>query len=789
MYKYLKFFEELSIDDIPQVGGKNASLGEMYHHLRPQGVYLPNGVATTADAYRYFLEQAGLNQQISDHLQGLDVNNIHDLAARGSAIRDLIVGAQLPYDFEEEIKRGYRELCQKCGRDDDMVVAIRSSATAEDLPNASFAGQQATFLNIKGEQEVVKSVKECIASLFTDRAIVYRVTNGFDHMKVALSVGIQQMVAVRSECAGVMFTIDTESGFKNAVVVSSIYGLGENIVQGHVSPDEFIVFKPTMAILKRRLGGKKLKMVPTAGNRTKNLPVAVHDQDRFSITDDQVKTLAHWGMLIEQHYGHPMDIEWALDEDDGQLYIVQARAETVQSRRDENIIEEYRLAQEGNVIIKGTSVGNKIGAGKVNKIMSVKDIDDFKEGDVLVTEMTDPDWVPIMKIASAIVTDKGGRTCHAAIVSRELGIPCVVGTGNASELIHDGQEVTVSCGGGGDEGTVYEGILHYEVDRTDVKDLQRPHTKIMMNIGSPDHAFTYSLIPNDGVGLAREEFIIDSHIKIHPLALLHFDQVKDKGVRAQIKELTKGYDDKAQYFVDKLAEGISIIGAAFYPNDVIIRFSDFKTNEYANLIGGTQFEPVENNPMIGWRGASRYYSESYREAFVLECQAIKKVRDDMGITNVKAMVPFCRNLDEAHKVLGIMAENGLKRGENGFQAYMMVEIPSNVILAEQFAELFDGFSIGSNDLTQLTLGVDRDNHTVAHVYDENNEAVKALIRQVVHVAKEKGVKIGICGQAPSDYPEFARFLAEIGIDSISLAPDTVVKTTIDIKKTEEALGR
>ena len=465
MYKYLKFFEELSIDDIPQVGGKNASLGEMFHHLRPQGVYLPNGVATTADAYRYFLDQAGLNQQISDILTGLDVSNVHDLAQRGEAIRELIVRAQLPYDFEEEIKRGYRELCEKCGHDDDMVVAIRSSATAEDLPNASFAGQQATFLNIKGETDVVKYVKECIASLFTDRAIVYRVTNGFDHMKVALSVGIQQMVAVRSECAGVLFTIDTESGFKNAVVVSSIYGLGENIVQGHVSPDEFIVFKPTMAILKKRLGGKKLKMVPTAGNRTKNLPVAVHDQERFSITDDQVKTLAHWGMLIEQHYGHPMDIEWALDEDDGQLYIVQARAETVQSRRDENIIEEYRLTQEGNVIIKGTSVGNKIGAGKANKIMSVKDIDDFKAGDVLVTEMTDPDWVPIMKIASAIVTDKGGRTCHAAIVSRELGIPCVVGTGDASQRIHDGQEITVSCGGGGDEGTVYEGILHYEVGK------------------------------------------------------------------------------------------------------------------------------------------------------------------------------------------------------------------------------------------------------------------------------------------------------------------------------------
>ncbi len=789
MYKYLKFFEELSIEDIPQVGGKNASLGEMYHHLRPQGVNLPNGVATTADAYRYFLQQDGLSERISQALEDLDVTNMTELEARGSHIRAMIVDAKLPDDFQEEIRQGYRELCQKCGHDDDMVVAIRSSATAEDLPNASFAGQQATFLNIKGEHEVVQSVKECIASLFTDRAIVYRVSNGFSHMKVALSVGIQQMVAVRSECAGVMFTIDTESGFKNAVVVSSIYGLGENIVQGHVSPDEFIVFKPTMAILKHKLGTKKMKMIPTANNRTKNIAVNVADQERYSINDDQVKTLAHWGMLIEEHYGHPMDIEWALDEDDKQLYIVQARSETVQSRRDTNIIEEYKLAEEGHVLVTGTSVGSKIGTGRVNKIMSVKDINDFKEGDVLVTEMTDPDWVPIMKIASAIVTDKGGRTCHAAIVSRELGIPCVVGTGNASKVIKEGMDVTVSCGGGSDEGTVYEGILKYDVNRTDVKNLERPKTKIMMNIGSPDQAFAYSLIPNDGVGLAREEFIIDSHIKIHPLALLHFDKVKDKAVRAKIAELTKGYDDKAQYFIDKLAEGVSIIGAAFYPNDVIIRFSDFKTNEYANLIGGTQFEPAENNPMIGWRGASRYYSEQYREAFELECRAIKKVRDDMGITNVKSMIPFCRNLDEAHKVLGIMAENGLKRGENGFQAYMMVEIPSNVILAAEFAELFDGFSIGSNDLTQLTLGVDRDNHTVAHVYDENNEAVKLLIREVVRVAKAKGVKIGICGQAPSDYPEFARFLVETGIDSMSLAPDTIVKTTIDIKKTEERLQR
>lgn len=789
VYKYLRFFEELALTDIPSVGGKNASLGEMYRHLRPQGVNLPNGVATTSEAYYYFLQQSGLSQRITDTLEGLDVSDVHELAARGRAIRKMIVDADLPDDFTEEIKRGYAELSNTCGHPNgDLVVAVRSSATAEDLPNASFAGQQATFLNISGEYDVLKAVKECIASLFTDRAIVYRVSNGFSHMKVALSVGIQQMVAVRSECAGVMFTIDTESGFDKAVVVSSIYGLGENIVQGHVSPDEFLVFKPTMAILKRKLGTKKMKMVPGLGSTTKNVPVLKRDQERFSITDDQVRTLADWGMKIEQHYGHPMDIEWALDEDDGKLYIVQARSETVQSRRDMTKIEEYRLLEDGEVIVSGTSVGNHIGAGKANRIMSVKDIDDFRAGDVLVTEMTDPDWVPIMKIASAIVTDKGGRTCHAAIVSRELGIPCVVGTGNASEIIKDGDDVTVVCGGG-DEGSVYKGKLKFEVESTNIKDLKRPKTKIMMNIGSPDHAFKYSHIPNDGVGLAREEFIIDSHIKIHPLALLKFDEVKDKGVRAQINELTKGYDDKAQYFIDKLAEGIAMIGAAFYPNDVIMRFSDFKSNEYANLIGGRQFEPQENNPMIGWRGASRYYSSEYQDAFALECKAMKKVRNELGLTNVKAMVPFCRDLTEAKKVLAIMAKNGLKRGENGFQAYVMIEIPSNVILADHFAQLFDGFSIGSNDLTQLTLGVDRDNHTVAHVYDENNLAVKELIKHVIKVAKKHHVKIGLCGQAPSDYPQFARFLVEQGIDSISLAPDTVVKTSVDLAKLEASLQR
>lgn len=782
MYKFIKFFKEISLPDVPQVGGKNASLGEMYGKLAPKGINLPNGMATTSDSYYYFLDQAGIRGDITKALEGLDVKDVDDLRARGAQIRKMIMSVDLPEDFEEEIKKGYKELSQVC-RQKDLVVAVRSSATAEDLPNASFAGQQETYLNISGEKNVLLATKKCIASLFTDRAIVYRVENKFDHMKVALSVGIQQMVAVRSKAAGVMFTIDTESGFENGVVINSIYGIGENIVQGRVSPDEFTVFKPTMAIIKRKIGSKKEKMVPAPNSKTKNVAVSHADQDRYSISDEQVKTLAKWGMAIEKHYGHPMDIEWALDEDDNKLYIVQARAETVQSRKNTNIIEEYVLVEKGEIITKGSSVGNKIGSGKASKIHNIRDIASFKEGDVLVTTMTDPDWVPIMKKASAIVTDKGGRTCHAAIVSRELGIPCVVGTGDATHKIPDKSRVTVSCADG-DDGYVYKGELKVKVNTTDVTDLKRPKTKIMMNIGSPDHAFAYSMIPNDGVGLARLEFIIDSHIKIHPLALLHFDQVKDKKTRTRIKDLTAHYDDKSQYFIDKLAEGIGILGAAFYPNDVIIRFSDFKSNEYANLIGGKQFEPEENNPMIGWRGASRYYSEEYRAAFELECKALKKVRDEMGISNVKAMVPFCRDLTEAKKVLDIMKESGLKQGENGFEAYVMIEIPSNVILAEQFADLFDGFSIGSNDLTQLTLGVDRDNHTVAHVYNENNDAVKALIKHVIKVAKKKKVKIGLCGQAPSDYPQFARFLVEAGIDSISLAPDTIIKTTIDINKTE-----
>ena len=786
MYKHIRFFKDITNQDVPQVGGKNASLGEMYRKLTPKGVNLPNGFSTTADSYYYFLDSAGIRDEVTKALDGLDIQDMANLQAHGEQVRNIILNAELPKDMEDEIRAGYQALCDELGFP-DLVVAVRSSATAEDLPNASFAGQQETYLNISGIDNVLDATRKCIASLFTDRAIVYREENGFSHMQVALAVGIQQMVAVRSEAAGIMFTLDTESGFRDVVVISSIYGLGENIVQGRVSPDEFTVFKPTGAILKKRLGAKRLKMIPADNSQTTNVDVPEEDRCRYSITDEQVKTLAEWGMIIEEHYGKPMDIEWALDEDFGTLYIVQARPETVQSQKNANVIEEYRRVEEGEVIISGVSVGNKIGAGKAKVIESLDDIGTFNKGDVLVTTMTDPDWVPIMKRAAAIVTNRGGRTCHAAIVSRELGIPCIVGTDKATELIENDAEVTVSCVEG-DEGHVYRGILKYEVLTTDVSGLTRPKTKMMMNIGSPEHAFVYAQIPNDGVGLAREEFIIDAHIKIHPLALLHFDSLTDENARHQIHELTFGYENKADYFVDKLAEGIAVLGAAFYPKDVIVRFSDFKTNEYANLIGGAQFEPVENNPMIGWRGASRYYSDEYKEAFKLECVAMKRVRDEMGLTNVKAMIPFCRDLNEARQVLDIMAEAGLTQGENGFEVYMMVEIPSNVVLAREFAELFDGFSIGSNDLTQLTLGVDRDSHIVAAVYDENNEAVKELIRQTIAVGKEKGIKVGICGQGPSDSPEFAKFLVEEGIDSMSLSPDTIVKTTVATQEIEETRG-
>lgn len=789
---FVRFFEELSIKDVPSVGGKNASLGEMYRKLKDQGIKVPNGFATTAEAYNYFLESTGLKQKIKDILKDLDTKDTRNLMAHGKRVRAEILAVQLPTDFKKEIATAYKRLSAE-NNSKSLDVAVRSSATAEDLPDASFAGQQETFLNIVGEKELLLAVKKCIASLFTDRAISYREDKGFDHFSIALSVGVQKMVRSDLGSSGVMFTIDTESGFRNTVLINSIYGLGENIVQGRVNPDEFYVFKPTLAIISRSIGKKAVKMIYNRGGKSpvKNIPVSTQDRHAASITDAQVKQLAKWGMIIEEHYGRAMDIEWALDGRDQQLYIIQARPETVQSVRNLNVIEEYRLQKKGKILIKGQSVGNKIGAGKVRRIMEVKEIHSFKPGEVLVTDMTDPDWEPIMKIASAIVTDKGGRTCHAAIVSRELGIPCVVGTNRGSNIIKTGQSVTVSCAEG-EEGFVYESKLPFKVLSTDIKDLKRPKTKIMMNMGEPELAFAQSFIPNDGVGLARLEFIINNYIKIHPLALINYPNLQDKEAKKQIEELTVGYEDKAQYFVDRLAQGVAIIAAAFHPKDVIVRLSDFKTNEYANLIGGREFEPIESNPMIGWRGASRYYAKQFVPAFNLECKAMKRVRDDYGLTNLKIMIPFCRTVEEGKKVQEIMAKNGLKRGVNDLQIYMMAEIPANIILADKFCDIFDGFSIGSNDLTQLVLGIDRDSGgslKIEGVSNEKNEAVKIMIRNLIAIAKKRKRKVGICGQGPSDFPEFAEFLMAEGIDSISLIPDTVIPTTINLKKKEKGLRR
>jgi pyruvate,water dikinase len=649
-YKYIKFFNQIGIKDIPLVGGKNASLGEMYQNLANKGIQIPNGIATTSDAFFYFLKESGLDNKIREKINNIDTNNLRKLSKVSQEIRDLIIKTPFPKDLEEEISRAYLEL-SKSEKINNLVVAVRSSATAEDLPDASFAGQQDTYLNISGVNNVLISTKKCIASLFNDRAIVYRKDNKYDHTDVALSVGIQQLVDAKS--AGVIFTIDTESGFKDVVVVSSSWGLGENVVQGHISPDEFTVFKPTMAIIKRHLGSKEKKMVSFKKDVLKNIKTTEKEKSSYSINEDQVVLLSKWAVSIEEHYKRPMDIEWALDKKTNKLFILQARPETARSRDDVNVIEQYELLEKSETIVSGTSVGSKIGAGKICKIDHVKDIEKFIPGSVLVTEMTDPDWVPIMKQASAIVTNTGGRTCHAAIISRELGIPCVVGTKNATKILKQGKDITVDCSNG-DEGRVYNGILKFKVNITNIKNLKRPKTKIMMNVGHPELAFKYSMIPNDGVGLAREEFIIDSHIKIHPLALLHFDKIKDPTTKKQINELTKGYSDRSRYFVDKLTEGIAIIAAAFYPKDVIVRMSDFKSNEYANLIGGTIFEPTENNPMLGWRGASRYYSSEYEKAFELECEAFKRARNELGLTNIKAMIPFCRTLDEADKVIALM---------------------------------------------------------------------------------------------------------------------------------------
>ncbi len=788
---FIKFYKDLTIKDVPSVGGKNASLGEMFRELGKKGVRVPNGFATTAEAYRYFFAETGLMDEIKKILKGLNTHKVDDLARRSQKVRDAIIRAEFPADLKGEITAAYDKL-SKLYKTRQLHVAVRSSATAEDLPDASFAGQQDTYLNISGHEALLKAVKECIASLFTTRAISYRVDKHFDHFKIALSVGIQKMVRSDIASSGVMFTIDTESGFQNVVLINSIYGLGENIVQGKVNPDEFLVFKPTGQIIYRARGRKRIKMVYDGGGTrpVKDVPVPASQQFEYSITDAQVKELARAAMIIEEHYKRPMDMEWAVDGAEKKVYIVQARPETIHSVRDYSIVEEYKLASHPKPIVRGKSVGSKIGAGEANRIMSIKDISKFKKGQVLVTDMTDPDWEPIMKIASAIVTDKGGRTCHAAIVSRELGIPCVVGTESGSTRIKPGDKITVSCAEG-DDGNVYPGLVKYTVKKTNVKKLARPHTKVMLNVGSPELAFTASFIPNDGVGLAREEFIINNYIKIHPLALINFKSLTDRKVKAQIAKLTEGYDDKKEFFIDKLAEGVGLIAAAFYPKPVIVRLADFKSNEYANLIGGKSYEPIEANPMIGWRGANRYYDPKYEPAFALECAALKRVRDGMGLTNVKLMIPMCRTIEEGKRVLELLAKYGLKQGQNGLEVYVMAEIPTNIILAERFAKLFDGFSIGSNDLTQFTLGIDRDAGylNVAGTANENNEAVKSLIRYLIHVGKQTKTKVGICGQGPSDFPEFARFLVECGIDSMSLNPDTAIRTTVDILKTEKRLKR
>jgi len=797
--KFIKWFEEIGAGDVALVGGKNASLGEMVRNLGKNGVNIPSGFAITAEAYRYSIEKAGIMGKIRDILAGLDTHDMENLSRRSKEIRNLIRNAPCPKELEEEIRLAYREMGRRYGRDVD--VAVRSSATAEDLPTASFAGQQESYLNVRGEKELIEKVMECFASLFTDRATSYRVDKGFDHLRVFLSVGVQKMVRSDLACSGVIFSIDTESGFKDVVYITGAYGLGENVVQGIVNPDQFYVFKPTLKegfrpIVEKKLGTKEKKLVyKENGIGTEQREVTPQDRREFALSDDEVLTLARWTCIIEEHYGLPMDIEWAKDGLTGELFIVQARPETVHSQRDLAVLKTYVLEDEGKVLLEGEAVGTKIGQGEVNVIEDPREIHKFKHGQVLVTGMTDPDWEPVMKIAGAIVTNKGGRTCHAAIVSRELGVPCVIGTGDGSEVLRDVNEVTVDCSGG--QGRIYEGKLKYRVDEVALSELPRPRTQIMMNFGIPGGAFVQGRIPNDGVGLAREEFIINSYIGIHPMALIDYDKLKekankDKKVAEVVKEIDKrsvSYHDKMQFFIDNLAMGIAKIAAGFYPNDVIVRFSDFKTNEYANLIGGHLYEPEESNPMIGWRGASRYYDEKFKPAFGLECKAIKKVRDEMGLTNVKVMVPFCRTPEEGRKVINAMEEFGLKQGENGLEVYVMCEIPSNVVLAEEFADVFDGFSIGSNDLTQLTLGLDRDSEFVSHIFDERNEAVKRLVKCVIEAAHKHKPrrKIGICGQAPSDFPEFAEFLVECGIDSISLNPDVVLKTRLDIAEVEKKM--
>ncbi|HBO9219873.1 phosphoenolpyruvate synthase [Pseudomonas aeruginosa] len=780
MVEYVVSLDKLGVHDVEHVGGKNASLGEMISNLAGAGVSVPGGFATTAQAYRDFLEQSGLNDRIHAALDALDVDDVNALAKTGAQIRQWVMEAEFPARLDSEIRQAFAALANG---NDNLAVAVRSSATAEDLPDASFAGQQETFLNIRGVDNVIRAAKEVFASLFNDRAIAYRVHQGFDHKLVALSAGVQRMVRSETGTAGVMFTLDTESGFRDVVFITGAYGLGETVVQGAVNPDEFYVHKPTLeagrpAILRRNLGSKAIKMIygdeAKAGRSVKVVDVDRADRARFALSDAEVTELAKQAMIIEKHYGRPMDIEWAKDGDDGKLYIVQARPETVKSRASATVMERYLLKEKGTVLVEGRAIGQRIGAGPVKVINDVSEMDKVQPGDVLVSDMTDPDWEPVMKRASAIVTNRGGRTCHAAIIARELGIPAVVGCGNATQILQDGQGVTVSCAEG-DTGFIFEGELGFDVRKNSVDAMPDLPFKIMMNVGNPDRAFDFAQLPNEGVGLARLEFIINRMIGVHPKALLNF-----AGLPADIKESVEkriaGYPDPVGFYVEKLVEGISTLAAAFWPKKVIVRLSDFKSNEYANLIGGKLYEPEEENPMLGFRGASRYISESFRDCFELECRALKKVRNEMGLTNVEIMVPFVRTLGEASQVVELLAGNGLKRGENGLKVIMMCELPSNALLADEFLEFFDGFSIGSNDLTQLTLGLDRDSGIVAHLFDERNPAVKKLLANAIAACNKAGKYIGICGQGPSDHPDLACWLMEQGIESVSLNPDSVLDT-------------
>ena len=786
---YIRLFEEIGIGDVASVGGKNASLGEMVRHLGRYGIKVPPGFAITADGYRHFIEANNLETLIASRLAELEGGKA-SVAEVGSAIRAATLKAECPEDLTGAICQAYRDLSQRLGMD-EADVAVRSSATAEDLPDASFAGQQETFLNVRGEAGVLDACRRCFASLFTDRAISYREAKGFDHLKVALSIGVQQMVRSDLAAAGVIFSIDTETGFDRVVLINAAWGLGETIVQGTIDPDEYQVFKPLLAdaalkpIVHKRCGGKALKMIYTHESEqpTRNVPTSLEERSGFVLTDAEILQLARAACTIERHYGGPMDIEWAKDGRSGQLFIVQARPETVQSRAQTGVQRTYKIVQKGRKLVSGLSIGGAVASGPVCIIRDPKNIDRFVSGSVLVTTTTNPDWVPIMRSAAAIITDRGGRTSHAAIVSRELGVPAIVGTGDATKVLHQEQYVTVSCAEG-DEGFVYEGIAEVVTEEMDVTAVPSTHTKIMLNLANPAAAFRWWRLPADGVGLARIEFVIANQVKVHPMALIHFDELTDEKATSAIAELTRGYEHKADYFVDRLSLGLARLAAAVYPKPVIVRMSDFKTNEYANLLGGTEFEPREENPMLGFRGASRYYSPEYRDGFVLECRAIRRLREEMGFTNVVVMIPFCRSPDEADRVLKVMAESGLARGEKGLEVYVMCEIPSNVILAAAFAERFDGFSIGSNDLTQLTLGVDRDSELLASLFDEQDEAVKWMIRKVIQEAHKAGVKVGLCGQAPSNHPEFAEFLVEYGIDSISVVPDSFISVKKHVAEAE-----